>query len=351
MSVIAEELTLNWVQQRFAELVPKAPTVVIKPSKAKAAGADGLVRVGTRDFIVELKERGEPTTVARAIAQLRAHAKALPSYATPLLVVPFMTEDGRKRCAEAEVSWLDLSGNADVTAPGLRLLVEGKQNRFKRPGRVRTAFAPKGARVARWLLANPKVSPSQTELAAATGLDPGHVSKVVSKLESDGLLVKTRDGGLQVPAPDLLLDAWRAQYDFSKHEIVKGGFAARDGVERTRRFAEALNRHSLRYAATGLAGAWLVDGFAAFRTATFYLEKSLTAAQLEKLGFHAEERGANVWLVVPNDSGVFQGTGERDGLRTVHPVQIYLDLSAHHERAREAADHLRQHHLNWRTDD
>ena len=350
MAAIAE-LTLEWVQQRFAELVPKAPTVVVKPSKANVAGADGLVRVGTRDFIVELKQQGELATVARAVAQLRAHAKALASYATPLLVVPFMTEDGQKRCAEAGVSWLDLSGNADVTAPGLRVLVEGKQNRFKRPGRVRTAFAPKGARIARWLLTHPKVSPSQAELAAATGLNPGHVSKVVSKLESDGLVARTRDGGLQVLSPDLLLDTWRAQYDFSKHEIVKGGFAARDGVERTRRFADALERQSLRHAVTGLAGAWLVDRFAAFRTATFYLQKPLTAEQLEKLGFHAEERGANVWLVVPNDSGVFQGAGQRDGLRTVHPIQMYLDLGAHHERAREAADHLREHHLNWRTDD
>jgi hypothetical protein len=32
----------------------------------------------------------------------------------------------------------------------------------------------------------------------------------------------------------------------------------------------------------------------------------------------------------------------------VHPVQAYLDLAAHPERAKEAADELRSRFMSWR---
>ena len=68
------------------------------------------------------------------------------------------------------------------------------------------------------------------------------------------------------------------------------------------------------------------------------------------MSFREDPQGANVWLVLPNDDGVFHGADEQDGLRCVHPVQVYLDLEGHTERAQEAADHLRAELLNWRDD-
>jgi hypothetical protein len=59
--------------------------------------------------------------------------------------------------------------------------------------------------------------------------------------------------------------------------------------------------------------------------------------------------------VIPNDAGVFQGAEAQDGLRCVHPVQAYVDLKAHAERATEAAERrrserLRSELLTWRHD-
>ena len=54
-----------------------------------------------------------------------------------------MGDIGRERCAEYGVSWRDLSGNARIVAPGLRILIDGKPKRYKRRGRPSTAFAPK----------------------------------------------------------------------------------------------------------------------------------------------------------------------------------------------------------------
>jgi hypothetical protein len=46
--------------------------------------------------------------------------------------------------------------------------------------------------------------------------------------------------------------------------------------------------------------------FAAFRIATFFLAESPSKALREKLGFREDARGANLWLVLPNDAGVFR---------------------------------------------
>ena len=54
-----------------------------------------------------------------------------------------------------------------------------------------------------------------------------------------------------------------------------------------------------------------------------------------------QPKGENVWLVVPNDEGVFHGAAEREGICCVHPVQVYLDLKNHPERSEEAAAQLR----------
>jgi hypothetical protein len=90
--------------------------------------------------------------------------------------------------------------------------------------------------------------------------------------------------------------------------------------------------------------------FAAFRIVTLYLPEGPGQAALERLGIGEGEQGANVWLVIPNDQGVFQGAADWGGVRCVHPVQVYLDLLAHPERAKEAAEQVRREYLNWRAD-
>lgn len=225
--------------------------------------------------------------------------------------------------------------------------VDGQPNRFKRRGRPASAFAPKSARISRWLLRHPDVSTTQRELAGATGLSEGLTSKVVSRLEQAGLLVRERGGAVRVPDPDLLLDAWREVYDFSKHDLLRGHAPARSGEALLRRACEELEQTTASYAATGLAAAWLMSKHATFRLTTIYLLESPSQPFLRSIGFREQERGANLWIAAPNDEGVINGNEYRDGVRCVSPVQAYLDLKAHPERSKEAADHLRRKHLNW----
>ena len=114
--------------------------------------------------------------------------------------------------------------------------------------------------------------------------------------------------------------------------------------------AELLDKKRQTYAATGLAAAWLLNRFAGFRIVTIYLASPPDDPLLKQLGCREVEAGANTWLVVPNDEGVLQGASDRHGIRCVHPIQAYLDLEGHPERAKEAAEQLRKDLLRMTTD-
>jgi hypothetical protein len=314
-----------------------------------ASGADLIVKAGPT-FVVEAKWSTNAAAVAAAAKQALDYAARVRRRAVPLVAVPFMGDVGRKACEEAGVGWLDLSGNAHIIVPGIRVIVEGKPNRFKTVGRPRSVFAPKSSRIIRWLLIHAGEHLSQREIARATGLDEGMVSRLVARLMADGYLVRDEAGALQAKSPTQLLDAWRDAYQFSRHMLLQGHVAARSGDALLRFVSDSLSEHGVEHAATGLAAAWVLTRFASFRIATVYLPTDPSPDLVERIGFREDPRGANVWLVVPNDAGVFQGAVDKDGIRCVHPVQAYVDLKEHPERSAEAADRLRSELLTWSHD-
>lgn len=330
--------------KRLAELLGVAVgRVKVERERAEAVvRPDFIVSAAGKRFFVECRADGQAAAVAAAVRQLRDCARLLGQRGVPLVAVPYMGEVGKRLCAEAGIGWLDLSGNAYLAIPGMRVSVEGKPNLFKRPGRPRSVFAPKSSRIARWLLMQPEREFTQRELARVSGLDEGFTSRIVRQLEDQRLVVRKTKAALHVSDRGALLDAWREVYDFSRHRIVRGHVAARSSDDILRQVAVELARGKAGYAATGLAGAWLLNPFAGFRLVVFYVSQSPTPELRRALGFHEETRGENVWLVVPNDEGVFHGAVERSGIRCAHPVQVYLDLKDHPERSEEAAGPLRQ---------
>jgi hypothetical protein len=346
-----ERQALRQVVQRLAELLGTTSSSARVRDDSKLPPVDSIIELGGVTFVVEWKGSGETALVSSAAEQVKQHASAVGGHAIPLVAVPFMGPTGRQRCEENGVAWLDLSGNARIIAHGIRVLISGERNRFKRRGRPSSAFAPKSSRIARWLLMHPRQPSSQRELARATGMDEGYTSRIVARLEEDNLIVREDHGAIRPRDPSLLLDAWRETYSFSKHEILRGHMAARSGEGLLRQLAEDLKEKQSQHAATGPAAAWLLTKFAGFRLVTMYVLERPSAEFLSYIGFREETRGENVWLVVPNDEGVFQGASDRDGVACVHPVQAYLDLKDHPERAKEAADHLRAELLDWSADD
>ena len=335
----ARQLLESWLER------PRARSMRGRPD----SGVDFVVEQGPLRLAVGVKGAGDSAAVGSAIAAAKAGASRLGPKVLPIVAVPYMGDVGKKLCADAGVSWFDLSGNARIVAPGLRILIEGKPNRFVRRGRPGTAFAPKSSRIARRMLIEPRRAWRQQDLARETGLDDGFTSRIVQRLERDRLVERASDGTLRVRDANLLLDAWGEAYDFEKHTIIRGHVTARDGEDLLTKAVDALEGKT-RYAATGLAAAYLYTQFAAFRLATFYVDRRPPEALLKALGFREEARGANLWLVIPNDQGVFDGADDiSKAAYCVHPVQAYVDLKSQPERAQEAATELRSRLLRWAT--
>ncbi len=318
---------------------------------------DLVLRGGPRVFVVEYKAEATADLVGGAIRQLHACHKAKADdggEVVRLVVVPFMGETGKLLCREAGISWLDLSGNADIRAQGLRVRLEGKPNQYKRRGRHKDLFAPGSSRIAHALLLHPDREYTQTTLADETALSAGTVSLVVRRYAQAGFVERTKTGRtarVRLADGDLLLDAWSEAYDFAQHELWRGHTVARTGEEALQRLARELPQHGVEYAATGLAAAWVIEPFAMFRLVTLYVSQWPSDETLRDLRLRGDVEGGNVWLVRPRDEGVFLGSETHRGVRHVSTVQTYLDLQNQPERSEEAAEQLRLKHLAWKAAD
>ena len=225
MNRALEEQALTQVPEILAHWLDVEPAQVHREREKK--DIDLLVRVGPHRFAIEWKSSGTIAVINAAIKQLQDYAQTLHGGIVPVIAVPFMGQAGRELCEERRISWLDLSGNARIVAPGLRIEILGNTNKFKQRGRPKNLFAPKSSRIIRQLLLKPSHSFSQRELANETRVNEALVSRVVHELEAKALIIRDEAGAVKPKDPNLLLDAWHEAYSFRKHQIIEGFIAER----------------------------------------------------------------------------------------------------------------------------
>ncbi len=342
------DILLKQLPRVLSDILEVSVTDVVMDAGSADSSFDAIVRHGFHVFVAELKMSAGSAVVLNAANHLKSAVAERFREGIPLIVVPFMGSVGKRVCTKCDISWIDLSGNANITAPGLKIRVEGKPNLYKRKGRPSSVFAPKSARIVRWLLVHPERRFTEDQLslrafAAKAKVDPGLTSRVLNRLEEDGYISRQRSSGLvRVLDRDRLLDDWRDHYDFDRHTVVEGHMTTRSGQDLLRRLGENLEEEGIEHAATGLGAAWFYTRWATFRLVTYYVAELPDSRVLDGMGFRETERGGNVWLVVPNDEGVFHDKGKGMGFFCADPLQIYLDLDAHPERASEMAPLLRR---------
>lgn len=320
----------------------EAKRVVGRPSRSAPELA---FRSGGNTYIIEVKPRGDLLSAQAATFQLSRYAAH--GRRVRLVVVPLMGQRSAAFLADQGISWLDLAGNADITAPGLRVRIMGKTGAPRTPGRPKDPFAPKRARISHLLLLSPARRWRQQELADASGLDRGYVSRTVEVLVRAGLVQRHAGGEVGPHDPRLYFEAWRDAYRFARHRIIAGHVGARSGEELADRLARLAEAASLDFALTALPAAFLLTRFGGFRLVTAYLKTEPDQAWLNELRFRPEPRGANLWLVIPKDEGVLLGAQLAGGIRCVSGVQASLDLKDHPERSDEADAAVRQRLMPW----
>ncbi len=304
----------------------------------EAIGADALIRVGKTRFLVEYGAHSDASSVRRAVDTLKL---ANDDDYIPIVAVRYMGAVGERICTDENVSWIDLSGNADIHADRLRILIHGKPNRSKAKSGLSDVFAPKSSRVSRFLLQYPFLPIRQSEICERVDLSSSFVSRIIARMVTNGLVRKLSDGLIICDKPGLLVDTWDQAYDFERHRIRRGQITSESGIDLVGKVRTGLERAGSMHAFTGQPALRSLGQSETVELVTVFVSQFPEDKKLSSMGFTDNPSGNNVWFVEPDDEGVFHGSRIENGINYVHPIQLYLDLKSHPEPAPNARTEIR----------
>jgi len=240
------------------------------------------------------------------------------------------------------VNHADLNGRLFLSGDGFYIHREPLIDQHRNPVAEPSVFTAKACRIVRYLLTEKDMLWTQDELVGCTQNSRGYVSRILGTLVNEGYVEKVESGGRQhhyrLREFDRLLDAWAREDSFPKRvKRVEYSLLANDPMEIAGQVREALEGGP--YYFTQWIAAWLRKPYTTPPVVSVYVPASVVPRF--PIG-RKVSGGGNLWLLVPEDSGVFQANRYVDGFPLVCDPQIYLDLIGSGLRGPEAADALRQ---------
>jgi hypothetical protein len=245
---------------------------------------------------------------------------------------------------DAGINHADLNGRLFIQTPWLLLDREPREQRHRNPVSGPALFSLKTSRIARALLSQREKSWEQAELTDRTGVSRGLVSRILKTLIGGGYVTQESAGSRHGPASygltdfDRLLDSWRAEDNWEKRVCVEQySLLSGDAGEIARSVRDALGAEHAVF--TQWFAAHLRHPYTTPPVVSAYVQQGRRPLELKFA--RQVPNGGNLWLIAPEDEGVFLETQEQSGFRLVSDVQIYLDLLQMGQRGPDAAQALR----------
>lgn len=305
----------SWLPSESVSAIRRTEHISSPLDDGQDVGHGVFVKAGQREFHVQWKSSSTTVAIRHAIYFLRNEQEDR----IPVVAVPFMGPTGQEICKAEGINWMDLSGNAFISDPRSKLLIDksGNPNKFIKRGRPSSVFAPKSSRVIHWLLLNPNKAFTNKRLVHETGADAGHISRILKHLEAEGYISRKVKGEQRLLKPELLLADWRDDYDFFKqNEVIRGHVPVRPDEDLSMKIAVNIHlattqnkvtmadvfpnlRYLLpkdssiaqpRYAFTGLSSAWRYTSFVSHRLVSVYVMDTPIDQLQKSLGFQKETR-------------------------------------------------------------
>ena len=323
-----------------------------KPETAKNIGFDLLVEASWRGstvrFAVECKALSTPKVFKTGLNLLKT--ETLPRGCSPLLFLPFLSEQQLQELEQEQISGIDLCGNGVVVAPGkFAIFRSGGENRFSSSAPIKNIYRKNSSMVARVFLSCPGYETVQevcgevnrrnllVERWNKTPMSLSTVSKSLKALEED--LIIDRKGTIRLLQPDKLLEKLSQNY---APPNINDKIRMKVQAE-----AETLQRLLLRQSqelglpvvASGISS---VGQYAVMQRGdllSVYCPR--LEMLLERLTGSRTDRFPNVELIETDDETVYFDAREDAGFWWVSPVQVYLELMAGDKRDRETAEPVR----------
>lgn len=340
----SDNTTLSRALAELRSRLPETWRVDVVEERAYVPGPDAVVRVmgpeGQASILTtEVKSRLDPKDAEPLVSRFEMR-RWRDDDATPVVVSRFLGERTRERLRTLGAGYIDLTGNMylRLDAPAVaieRVGADKDPEPTQRP--ARSLKGPKAGRLVRTLVDFPPPLGTR-EIAKIAQIDPGYVSRLLALLEREDYIGReTRGPVTRVDWPNLLR-AWAKDYSLDSSNLAtsylqpRGLSALLDGLR------EQDSQNGLEYAISGSLAAARRAPIAPARLGVVYVERLDEAAQT--LGLLPAETGANVLLVEPFDSVVFERTVLDEGLRYVSPSQAVADLLTSSGRGPEEAEAL-----------
>ncbi len=318
---------------RLREMLPRSWKV---DRSVEAEGGVGAHESGTNGAIelrdargvgvivaVQAKRSFEPRQVATLSAGLSGVIRSLAGYIPVLVVAPWIGPRAQVLLAQADVNYLDLTGNVllKLDNPALYVRTVGAARNPQPPPRGRaTLRGAKAGRLIRLLL---DVRPPYAvgELAHTTELAPGYVSRLLDALDREALIERSRRGRVESVEAAGLLRRWAGSYDVFKANAASTFLAPRGAAETLARIADLAASDAV--AVTG--------SFAAVRLAPVAAPALLLAYSknvddlVRTLGLLPADEGADIAFLRAFDPVVWERTSAEGGVGYVAPSQVAVD--------------------------
>ncbi len=338
------------LEQILAVRLPPDWSLAARTASGSGSGQfDALLEItspeGTKAVLaVEVKRVLEPRFVREA-TRLRGGSPE----ATPVLAAAYLSPRTRDLLTELGVGYVDTTGNVRIMlrSPGLFISTHGSDRDPWPDSRDLQSLRGRGA--ARAIRAIVDTTPpfGVRELSSTTGASAPTISRVLRLLERDAIV--TREPRGPVVAVDWLaaIRRWAADYDQVESNTSFTYLEPRGLPALEQKLADT----TINYAATGAFAAQRFDPIAPARTGALYIENAATVA--ETLDLRETDVGANVVLMEPFDSVVYDRTVTRGGLRCVAPSQLAVDLltgpGREPSQGEALLDWMKDNERAWRT--
>lgn len=322
------ERAVSWLEERLppgwsVEFPTAARLDLSAPSEDRKLSLKGPNNSTIAAIAVEEKQSISPRGVLDLLVGVRT-ARNMGAHLPLLVVAPWISRRTQELLAEQGLSYIDMTGNAllRIDNPPLYMQAEGaaRNPAPKERGRAQLRGA-KAARLIR-LLADIRPPYGLGELAEATGLAPGYVSRLLDSLYREALIERPPRG--PVESVDLvgLLRRWASSYDVFESNDAQA-FIAPSGVdELLANLADKAAAEPKLYITGSIAAARLAPVTA---PAMLLAYCDAPAEVASRLGLLEADEGANVTLLRPFDPVVWQRGSSEGGLSFAAPSQIAVD--------------------------
>ena len=332
------------VERLLAERIPPGWTLGTRTEvPSNGFRVDLLVEIASPTgeaavLAVETKRTLESRDLSPAIRQISEISATLPGNAGPVLVAAYFSPRARTLLRERGIGYVDVTGNVciAISRPGLFILTSGAdRDPWPRDHRLQSLRGRGAARAVRAIV-DTRPPYGVRELAKSTGASAPTVSRVLDLLEREAIVVRNRGAVSTVDWRAAIL-RWAEDYSQSDSNTPMLALEPRGlpAIESKLRAAKSA------YAVTGAFAAQRFDPVAPARSATVYVTNA--AKFMDQLGLREVEAGANVVVLEPFDSVVFDRTMDCGGLRCVAPSQLAVDLLTGPGREPSQGEHF----LKW----